>query len=79
MKDTTFWPSPAQKRIASSYRPDSKANCNQWKCTFSRAASTANLTLPRRRPVLHGGVWVAFYQMILNGGTYKGKQFEENP
>ena len=77
MKDTTFWPSPAQaKRIASSYRPDSKGKLQPVDVYFLNGG----LSNRKRTPYPAGGLYstagdvVAFYQMMLNGGTYKGKQ-----
>ena len=77
MKDTTFWPSPAQaKRIASSYRPDSKGKLQPVEVYFLKGG----LSNRKRTPYPAGGLYstaadvVAFYQMMLNGGTYKGKQ-----
>lgn len=77
MKDTTFWPSPAQaKRIASSYRPDSNGKLQPVDVYFLKGG----LSNRQRTPYPAGGLYstagdvVAFYQMMLNGGTYKGKQ-----
>ena len=77
MKDTTFWPSPAQaKRIASSYRPDSNGKLQPVDVYFLKGG----LSNRKRTPYPAGGLYstaadvVAFYQMMLNGGTYKGKQ-----
>ena len=77
MKDTTFWPSPAQaKRIASSYRPDSNGKLQPVDVYFLKGG----LSNRKRTPYPAGGLYstagdvVAFYQMILNGGTYKGKR-----
>jgi CubicO group peptidase (beta-lactamase class C family) len=77
MNDTTFWPSPAQaKRIASSYRPDSNGKLQPVDVYFLKGG----LSNRKRTPYPAGGLYstagdvVAFYQMMLNGGTYKGKQ-----
>ena len=77
MKDTTFWPSPAQaKRIATSYRPDSDGKLQPVEVYFLKGG----LSNRKRTPYPAGGLYstaadvVAFYQMMLNGGTYKSKQ-----
>ena len=77
MKDTTFWPSPAQaKRIASSYRPDSNGKLQPVDVYFLKGG----LSNRKRTPYPAGGLYstaadvVAFYQMMLNDGTYKGKR-----
>jgi CubicO group peptidase (beta-lactamase class C family) len=78
MKDTTFWPSEAQvARLAKSYRPNRDKNdlaetpIGQLKYPLSDRT---------RQPMPAGGLFStaadvgAFCQMVLNGGTYKGKR-----
>ncbi|MBC7800080.1 MAG: beta-lactamase family protein, partial [Gemmatimonadaceae bacterium] len=78
MKDTTFWPTPAQeKRLARTYVPD--------KQTRKIAPTTIHYMYggaitDRLRPPLGGaglfstaGDVAKFYQLMLNGGTVKGR------
>ena len=80
MKDTTFWPTPAQaKRIATSYRPDSNGKLQPMEVYFLKGGLQSQThTSSRRRPLLHRGRCGGVYQMMLNGGTFKGKSFAEN-
>jgi CubicO group peptidase (beta-lactamase class C family) len=78
MKDTTFWPTPAQvKRIARSYKPaqDGKT-LEETSIYFIKG----NLSDRRRTPFPAGGLFstaadmARFYQMMLNGGEAGGKR-----
>jgi len=79
MKDTTFWPSPAQvRRLAKSYKPNAaKTDLEETTVTQLRYP----LTDRTREPMPAGGLFstasdVARYcQMILNGGTLNGKRY----
>ncbi len=79
MKDTTFWPSKAQQtRLAKSYRPNAdKTNLEETTVTQLRYP----LDDRTRQPMPAGGLFstagdlARFCQMILNGGTFKGKRY----
>ena len=79
MKDTTFRPSEEQvKRLAKSYKADKEGKdlveTPITQCFYP-------LTDPKRQPFPAGGLFSTaadvgvFGQMILNGGTYGGKQY----
>jgi CubicO group peptidase (beta-lactamase class C family) len=79
MTDTTFWPSDAQvARLAKTYKPNAQN-------THLEEAKTDFLTYPlqdRSRHVHPGGGLFStatdvsqFCRMILNGGSYNGRQF----
>jgi len=77
MKDTTFWPTPAQaKRIATSYRPGRDGQLERTEVYFLKGG----LSNRKRTPYPAGGLYskatdvVQFYQMMLNGGTFKGQR-----
>ena len=77
MKDTTFWPTAAQaKRIATSYRPDKAGKLQPTEVFFLKGG----ISNRKRTPYPAGGLYstaadvVAFYQMMLNSGSYKGKR-----
>ena len=77
MKDTTFWPTPAQaKRVAKSYRPDKKGELQQVEVRFL----AGGISNRKRTPYPAGGLYstagdvTRFYQMMLSGGTYNGKR-----
>ena len=77
MKDTTFWPTPAQaKRIATSYRPGRDGQLERTEVYFLKGG----LSNRKRTPYPAGGLYstatdvVRFYQMMLNGGTFKGQR-----
>ena len=77
MKDTTFWPMPAQaKRIATSYRPGRDGQLERTEVYFLKGG----LSNRKRTPYPAGGLYstaadvVRFYQMMLNGGTFKGQR-----
>ena len=78
MKNTTFWPTPEQcKLMASTYRRDDKAN---KLIKIENPRFTYPLDNPGRTPLPSGGLFsnapdlAHFYQMLLNEGTFKGKQ-----
>jgi CubicO group peptidase (beta-lactamase class C family) len=79
MKDTTFWPSPAQvKRLAKSYRPNKDG-------TGLEETKVGQLHYPlsdrRRQPMPAGGLFstaqdvARFCQMVMNGGVFEGKRY----
>jgi CubicO group peptidase (beta-lactamase class C family) len=79
MKDTTFWPTPAQiKRLAKSYKP----NANN---TGLEETTVTQLQYPlyqrSRQPMPAGGLFSTagdvahFCRMILNGGVIEGKRY----
>jgi CubicO group peptidase (beta-lactamase class C family) len=78
MKDTTFWPTPAQaRRLAKSYQPaEGGAGLETTPIFFVKG----ELTDRTRTPSPAGGLFSTasdlgrFYQMILDGGTYRGKR-----
>jgi len=77
MKDTTFWPTPAQaKRVAKSYRPDKNGELQQVEVRFL----AGGISNRKRTPYPAGGLYstaddlTRFYQMMLNGGTFNGKR-----
>ena len=79
MKDTTFRPTEEQvKRLAKSYKPD-KENKGLEETTIGQCYYP--LSDPKRQPFPAGGLFSTasdvgvFCQMILNGGTYKGKKY----
>lgn len=79
MRDTTFWPSEDQlARLAKAYRRDQPSE-------RLVEVEIGQLTYPlndrqKRFPMPAGGLFataedlVHFYQMLLNGGTYRGKR-----
>lgn len=76
MDDTTFWPSERQaKRVAKSYQPGTNGLA-ETEVFFLKGG----LTSRSRTPFPAGGLYSSatdvshFYQMMLNGGTYRGKQ-----
>jgi CubicO group peptidase (beta-lactamase class C family) len=78
MKDTTFWPNVGQeKRLAKSYKPG-KDNMGLEELQITQLHYP--LSDPKRQPMPAGGLFstasdvAAFCQMLLNGGTYKGKR-----
>jgi CubicO group peptidase (beta-lactamase class C family) len=80
MKDTTFWPSSEQAaRIAKSYGPG--ANDHGLAEIKINIQTQLPLTSHERTPLPAGGLFstasdlVKFYQMVLNGGSYNGKQY----
>ena len=77
MKDTTFWPTPAQaKRVAKSYRPDNNGELQQVEVRFL----AGGISNRKRTPYPAGGLYstagdvTLFYQMMLNGGTLNGNR-----
>jgi CubicO group peptidase (beta-lactamase class C family) len=79
MKDTTFWPSPAQlRRLAKSYKP----NADQ---TELDETAITQLRYPlsdrKRQPIPAGGLFstaqdvARFCQMVLNGGVLNENRF----
>jgi CubicO group peptidase (beta-lactamase class C family) len=79
MKDTTFWPSAEQlKRLAKSYRSN-EAKTGLEETTIGQLKYPLNDR--KRQPMPAGGLFSTagdvgiFCQMMLNGGTYKGKQY----
>jgi CubicO group peptidase (beta-lactamase class C family) len=77
MKDTTFWPNAEQlKRLAKSYKPNAKKDGLE-------VTTIGQLKYPlddhKRQPMPAGGLFSTahdvglFCQMVLNGGTFKGK------
>ena len=79
MKDTTFWPGKAQqKRLAKSYKPNTdKTNLEETTVTQLKYPLDAS----SRYPMPAGGLFstahdlARFCQMILNGGSFKGKHY----
>jgi CubicO group peptidase (beta-lactamase class C family) len=78
MKDTTFWPTPAQlRRLAKSYKIGPDGKLEEVPVYF---ADSAALTDRSRTPKPAGGLFstagdvARFYQMMLNGGTWRGKR-----
>jgi CubicO group peptidase (beta-lactamase class C family) len=78
MKDTTFWPSDSQlKKLAAVHKPTAdKKGLEELKETYMRKPYS-----DRSRGVCPGGGLFStakdvarFCQMVLNGGTYKGKR-----
>jgi CubicO group peptidase (beta-lactamase class C family) len=78
MKDTTFWPNEEQlTRLAKSYKPNKEKNGLE-------ETTVTQLKYPlsdrKRYPVPAGGLFSTaedvgrFCQMVLNGGTFKGKR-----
>ena len=78
MRDTTFWPTPEQaKRIAKSYKPASDGKgLEETEIYFIKGG----LSDHRRTAFPAGGLFstardmAIFYQMMLNGGIYKGRR-----
>ena len=79
MKDTTFWPSEDQlARLAKSYKPNADK-------TGLEETTIGQLKYPlddrKRQPMPAGGLFstahdlARFCQMLLNGGTFEGKQY----
>ncbi len=79
MKDTTFWPSPAQlKRLARSYRPNAAKDGLEETLIDQLSYPLAN---PKRGPSPAGGFFSTaadlslFCRMVLHGGSYQGKRY----
>ena len=79
MKDTTFWPTEEQvKRLAKSYKPG-KDNKGLEETTIGQLRYP--LTDRKRQPMPAGGLFSTasdvgvFCQMVLNGGTFQGKNY----
>jgi CubicO group peptidase (beta-lactamase class C family) len=78
MKDTTFWPTPAQaKRLAKSYQPKTDgAGLEETGIFFLQGG----LSDRRRAPRPAGGLFstardmARFYQMMLNDGVWRGRR-----
>ena len=79
MKDTTFWPNKAQiARLAKSYKSNEDSSALE-------ETPVTQLKYPlddrSRQPMPAGGLFstaadlTRFCQMVLNGGTYKGKRY----
>ena len=78
MKDTTFWPTRTQaKRLAKSYQPRPGGGGLEETSIFFLKGG---LSSRERTPFPAGGLFSTaedlshFYQMILDGGTWRGKQ-----
>ena len=78
MKETTFWPTKAQaKRVAKSYQP---AKSGQGLEETEIFMVKGGLTDRTRTPFPSGGLFstagdlARFYQMMLNGGTWRGRR-----
>lgn len=79
MKDTTFFPNAEQlKRLANTYKPNKdKSGLEVMKINPLKQP----LSDPKRYPCPGGGLFSTagdigvFCQMVLNGGTYKGKRY----
>ena len=79
MKDTTFWPSPAQvKRLAKAYRPG-KGGKGQEETKIGQLQYP--LSDKKRYPMPAGGLFstakdtARFCQMVLSGGNYDGIRY----
>ena len=79
MKDTTFWPTPAQaRRLAKSYQP---GEGGRGLVEAPIAFLKGELTSRTRPPLPGGGLFstapdlVRFYRMILNGGETGGRRY----
>jgi CubicO group peptidase (beta-lactamase class C family) len=79
MKDTTFWPSAEQlRRLANSYRPN-KTNDGLVETTIGQLKYPLNDRT--RQPMPAGGLFstasdvARFCQMMLGGGTFRGKRY----
>ena len=77
LKDTTFWPSRKQlKRVAKSYQPRNGGGLEEVPVYFIQG----NLSDRRRTAFPAGGLFstapdlARFYQMVLNGGTWKSQR-----
>ena len=79
MKDTTFWPTPAQaRRIAKAYQPrEDGRGLEETGIYFLKGPLTSH----DRTPFPGGGLFstapdlVRFYQMIFNGGESGGRRY----
>jgi CubicO group peptidase (beta-lactamase class C family) len=78
MKDTTFWPTPAQaKRLAKSYQPTASGSGLEETEIFFIKGRLSDRT---RTPMPAGGLFstapdiARFYQMMLNGGEWRGRR-----
>lgn len=78
MKDTTFWPTPAQaRRVAKAYQPREGGGLEEAGNYFIKGP----LTSRARTPFPGGGLYstapdlVRFYRMILNGGESGGRRY----
>jgi CubicO group peptidase (beta-lactamase class C family) len=76
MKDTTFWPTPAQAaRLAKSYQRNKEGKLEEISVFFTEGP----LSDKQRTPFPSGGLYstaedvAAFYQMMLNGGAFSGR------
>jgi CubicO group peptidase (beta-lactamase class C family) len=79
MKDTTFWPSPAQvRRLATAYKP-TEDKAGMAPTTIGQL--TYPLTNRGRHPMPAGGLFstaadvARFCQMVLNGGVFQGRRY----
>lgn len=79
MKDTTFWPTPAQaRRLAKSYQP---AESGRGLVEAGISHLKGELTSRERPPLPGAGLFstapdlVRFYRMILNGGESGGRRY----
>jgi len=79
MKDTTFWPTPNQrKRLAKSYQPSKDSHGLEEIDIFF---INGDLSDRKRTAYPAGGLFSTatdlfrFYQMVLNGGVFDGKRF----
>ena len=78
MRDTTFWPGAGQlKRLAKSYKPAQNGRgLEETEISFIKGG----LSDHRRTPFPAGGLFSTardlscFYQMMLDGGTFKGQR-----
>jgi CubicO group peptidase (beta-lactamase class C family) len=77
MKDTTFWPTPAQAgRVAKSYKANDAGKLEETEVFFHAGAPLTDRT---RTPFPAGGLYsmaedcAKFYQMMLNGGKAGGQ------
>ena len=77
MKETTFWPTPAQaKRLAKSYEPAKSGGGLEETVIYFIKAGLSDRT---RTPYPSGGLFstaedvARFYQMMLAGGEWRGK------
>jgi CubicO group peptidase (beta-lactamase class C family) len=83
MKDTTFWPSDRQvRRLAKSYQP---ARTGSGLEETEILLIQGKMTSRKRTPFPAGGLFSTahdmhhFYQMALNGGTFRGRRILSEP
>lgn len=76
MRDTTFYPTPAQqRRLATAYSRDAARG------TLTAVPPRHDLGNPHRPPLGNGGLYstaqdyARFCQMLLGGGTFKGRRY----